>query len=91
MNLPRVTGAYDYKRFCRELLGPGWVVFEIAFLTLLLLILSVIGSAAGTLATGFGISSLWGTSGLMLLIAVLVVPLLTIGLWRVRRAGAADQ
>ncbi|MDO8863189.1 hypothetical protein Q6D67_15900 [Haliea sp. E1-2-M8] len=67
----RVTGAYDYKRFCRELLGPGWVVFEIAFLTLLLLILSVIGSAAGTLATGFGMSSLWGTSSLMLVIAVL--------------------
>lgn len=67
----RVTGSYDYKRFCRELLGPGWVVFEVAFLTLLLLILSVIGSAAGTLATGFGVSPLWGTSGLMLLIAVL--------------------
>tara|TARA_R110002110_G_scaffold412299_1_gene638111 strand:- start:19245 stop:20333 length:1089 start_codon:yes stop_codon:yes gene_type:complete len=67
----RVTGAYDYKRFCRELLGPGWVVYEIAFLILLVLILSVIGSAAGTLASGFGLPSLWGTSGLMLVIAVL--------------------
>ncbi|MEQ9394342.1 hypothetical protein [Haliea sp.] len=67
----RVTGAYDYKHFCRELLGPGWVAFELAFLALLLLILSVIGSAAGTLATGFGIPSLWGTISLMLLIAVL--------------------
>lgn len=67
----RVTGAYDYRHFCRELLGPGWVVYEIAFLSLLLLILSVIGSAAGTLATGFGLSSLSGTSALMLVIALL--------------------
>ncbi|WP_197911949.1 YkvI family membrane protein [Kineobactrum salinum] len=67
----RVTGAYDYRHFCRELLGPGWVVYEIAFLCLLLLILSVVGSAAGTLAASFGLSSLAGTSTLMLAIALL--------------------
>lgn len=68
----RVTGAYDYRHFCRELLGRGWVIFEVAFIILLLLILSVIGSAAGELtAASFGLPSIVGTLGLMGLIAVL--------------------
>lgn len=68
----RVTGAYDYRHFCRELLGRGWVIFEVAFIILLLLILAVIASAAGELtAASFGLPSLVGTLGLMALIAVL--------------------
>ncbi|WP_417449409.1 hypothetical protein [Kordiimonas sp.] len=68
----RVTGAYDYRHFCRELLGRGWVVFEIAFVILLLLILAVIGSAAGELvAATFGMAPVVGTLSLMALIALL--------------------
>ncbi|WP_262690080.1 YkvI family membrane protein [Kordiimonas aestuarii] len=68
----RVTGAYDYRHFCRELLGKGWVVFEIAFVILLLLILAVIGSAAGELVSAsFGLPPVLGTLSLMALIAVL--------------------
>ncbi|TNE66176.1 MAG: hypothetical protein EP335_04285 [Alphaproteobacteria bacterium] len=68
----RVTGAYDYRHFCKALLGRGWVIFEVAFLILMLLILAVIGSAAGELAAAnFGVPPLVGTLGLMALIAVL--------------------
>jgi len=68
----RVTGAYDYRHFCRALLGRGWVLFEIAFVMLLLLILSVIASASGELVqSNFGLPPLVGTLGLMASIALL--------------------
>ncbi|WP_116364825.1 hypothetical protein [Parahaliea mediterranea] len=68
----RVTGGYDYRHFCRSLLGRGWPVFEMAFFIQLLLILSVIGSAAGEMAqASLKLPTLWGTAILMLLIAIL--------------------
>ena len=68
----RVFRAYDYRHFCQALLGRGWVLFEIAFLVLMLLILSVIGSAAGSLlADSLALPPLAGTLLLMGLIAVL--------------------
>ena len=70
--LARVTRSYDYRRFCQQLLGRGWLLFEIAYLTLLLLILSVVGSAAGEMAsTIFGIPSVLGSSVFVVLIGVL--------------------
>ncbi len=45
----RVFGCYDYRHFFKELLGPGWVLFEICYLLLLAIILAVIASAAGTM------------------------------------------
>jgi uncharacterized membrane protein YkvI len=68
----RVNAAYDYRGFCRALLGRGWVLFEIAFLALLLLILAVIAAAAGELVqAGLGLPALAGTLGLMAAIALL--------------------
>lgn len=68
----RVTGAYDYRSFCKELLGRGWIIFEVAFFVLLMLILSVIASAAGELTSStFGTDPLVGTLALMALIAAL--------------------
>lgn len=68
----RVTQAYDYRQFCQALLGRGWVIIEVAFIILLLLILSVIGSAAGELtAASFGLPPVVGTLVLMVLIALL--------------------
>jgi uncharacterized membrane protein YkvI len=48
--LVRLTRAFDYKSFFTLLLGRGWVLFEVAYVLLLLVILSVLGAAAGTLA-----------------------------------------
>ncbi|MBO6504430.1 MAG: hypothetical protein JJ850_12450 [Kordiimonadaceae bacterium] len=68
----RVKAAYDYRSFCRALLGRAWVIYEIAFVALLLLILSIIASAAGELAAStFGIPSSIGTLVLLALTALL--------------------
>lgn len=68
----RVIGAYDYRSFCRALLGRAWVVYEIAFVALLLLILSIIASAAGELAaSSFAVPYSVGTVLLLALTALL--------------------
>ncbi|WP_262695695.1 YkvI family membrane protein [Kordiimonas aquimaris] len=68
----RTTKTYDYRQFCRALLGRGWVIFEIAFVCLLLLILSVIGSASGEITEkAFGLPPIIGTIILMSIIGVL--------------------
>lgn len=41
--------AYDYRNFFRHLLGRGWVLFEVCYVTLLLLVLGVIAAAAGSI------------------------------------------
>lgn len=71
--LARVTRTYDYRTFLQHLLGRAWFVYELGFLTAVLLILAVIGSAAGTfLAETFAIPGVVGTVGLSLAIGFLV-------------------
>ncbi|MFC1477374.1 hypothetical protein ACFL6L_02795 [candidate division KSB1 bacterium] len=45
----RVFNAYDYRTFFRNLLGKYWITFELLYMFGMLLILAVIGSAAGEL------------------------------------------
>ncbi|MEZ5426060.1 MAG: hypothetical protein R2747_07340 [Pyrinomonadaceae bacterium] len=68
----RTTKSYDYRAFFRKLLGRGWFLFEIAFIALALLVLSVLGSATGELIREslgvpalFGIVAMMGVSGLL--------------------------
>jgi len=69
----RTFATYDYRLFFRKLIGPGWILFEIAYVALILLVLSVLGAASGELIHNLlGISSLWGTFTLMLTIGILV-------------------
>lgn len=68
----RVNVAYDYRTFCRALLGRGWIIFEVALLVLGMLVLSVLASAASELAgESFGWPPYLGTIVLMALIALL--------------------
>ncbi len=68
----RVTRTYDYRKFCHELLGRGWFVFEIAYMIQLLLVLSVIGSASGKVVeSSFGLPPLVGTLSMMALVGIL--------------------
>lgn len=70
--LARIAKAFDYRTFCKQLLGKGWFLFEIFYFFQLLLVLSVIGSASGQIASqNFGVPSLVGTLALMLFIGVL--------------------
>lgn len=60
-------GARDYRSFFKELLGPGWIAFEIAYAIFIVLILAVFGAAAGAIAAAtLGVPAIWGTIALML-------------------------
>jgi uncharacterized membrane protein YkvI len=62
----QATSAYDYRRFFRELLGPAWFVYEIAYLAFLVLVLAVFGAAAGAIGVAMlGWPPLAGTLCLM--------------------------
>ncbi|MDR2021283.1 MAG: hypothetical protein LBQ14_11025 [Treponema sp.] len=43
----RVFKVYNYRDFFKKLIGPFWVVFEICYLILLFLVLSVVVAASG--------------------------------------------
>jgi uncharacterized membrane protein YkvI len=67
----RASGARDYLAFVRALLGPGWVVFEAAYVLFVVLILAVFGAAAGAIgAATLGLPTLAGTLALMAAIAL---------------------
>ena len=66
----RATHTRDYLSFFRELLGPGWVVFEGAYVLFVVLILAVFGAAAGAIGEAmFGVPRIVGTLALMVGIA----------------------
>lgn len=68
----RLTKGYDYRTFFAALLGPFWRLFEILYILIALLVLSVLGSAAGQMvAQAFGVPTVVGALGLLLTIGVL--------------------
>lgn len=44
---------FDYRSLLKDLLGPLWMLFEFFYITLLVIVLAVIGSAAGVLLRDF--------------------------------------
>jgi uncharacterized membrane protein YkvI len=76
------------RAFFQELLGRAWFLYEIAYVAMLLLVLSVIAAAGGNLglvaliAKGYGFMT-W------VFILVFVIPVLTIGLARILRRDSA--
>ena len=69
----RVFQVYDYRTFFSRLIGRFWVSFEILYLLLFLLVLGVVGSAAGDiLEKEFGISRYIGIFGILTLVVALV-------------------
>jgi len=70
--LCRVSQSYDYKSFFKQLLGRFWFLYEILLILLMLVILSVLGAAAGEISHNlFFNSPLWGTLGLLISIGIL--------------------
>jgi uncharacterized membrane protein YkvI len=65
--LARVARAHDYRAFFRVLLGRGWVAFELGYVLLMLVIMAVIGAAAGEI--GLSLFGLPRLAGSMLMIA----------------------
>ncbi len=63
----------DYRAFFGRLLGRFWILFEITYLLLVILMLSVFGAAAGAIGHAlFGWPTLAGTLLLLISIAVFV-------------------
>ncbi len=68
----RVFQVYDYRSFFQRLLGRGWVLFEILFILMFLLVLAVVASAAGEiLETRFGIPYFVGITAMLVVVAAL--------------------
>jgi uncharacterized membrane protein YkvI len=64
--LARVGRAYDYRTFFKLLLGRGWFLFEIAYFLLVVLIMAVMGAAAGEITNDlFGLPRLAGSLGMI--------------------------
>lgn len=64
---------FDYRAFFGRLLGRGWVLFELTYLALVLLILSVFCAASGAIGQAlFGWPVIAGTGLLLVSIAVFV-------------------
>jgi uncharacterized membrane protein YkvI len=62
----RAVGSYDYGGFFRQLLGPGWFLFDVAYACSVLAGLSVFGAAAGAIGAAlFGWPPIVGTLGLI--------------------------
>ena len=72
--LSRRFSAYDYRTFFQKLLGGRWwIVYEVAYLSFLMLVLAVIAAAAGSiLEETFGLGYAVGVVGMMSVIGYLV-------------------
>lgn len=62
----RTFQVYDYRGFFKELLGPGWVLYEACYIVLLLIVLGVVGATSGSIfMQSFGLPPMVG-AGLFL-------------------------
>lgn len=69
----RVFKTYNYRSFFKELLGKFWFLYEICYIVLLMIVLAVVASSAGTILTElFGWDYNIGVGILMLGILALV-------------------
>ena len=81
----RHVQAWDYVTFFKQLLGPGWILFEGAYVLFIVLILAVYGAAAGAIgASLIGLPAIVGTAAL----AAAIVAVVTFGNASVERMFA---
>jgi len=72
LELARVTRSFEYRSFFRQLLGRGWIVFELTYLAILLLVLAVLGAASGEMThAALGVPIWCGTLALVTLVAAI--------------------
>ena len=68
----RIHQTYDYRRFFGQLLGRGWVLFEVSYVILMVIVLAVVGAAAGAIMEEtFGVGYWMGVGGVMVAVGVL--------------------
>ena len=70
----RVFKAYDYRTFFKKLLGKAWWLYELCYVVLLLIVLAVIASSAGSILNEmFGINYYIGVVAMMIGVGILVL------------------
>ena len=67
---------YDYKSFFKQLLGPAWHLFELAYLLFVVLILAVYGAAAGAIGEAVFGAPVWAGT---LLLAICIAGVVAFG------------
>lgn len=71
--LARVTKSFDYQTYFSQTLGKFSILFEIAYMLQIVLVISIVGAAAGELLEeNYGIASIWGTITMMVSVGILV-------------------
>ena len=69
----RLFRLFDYRSFSKRLLGRAWPLYEVLFVLQMILVISVVGAAAGDIMRDtFGLPAIVGTAGIMVSIALLV-------------------
>lgn len=72
--LGRMTKTYEYRGFCRVLLGRAWWLYEICYFVQMIIVLSVIAAAAGSIMVGiFSLPYFVGVAFMMLSVGFLVL------------------
>ena len=87
--IARIFAATDYRAFFKILLGPFWILFEIAYVLLMILVLAVMAAAAGSIGAALlGLPEWVGTAFLITAI-VAVTAFGTAGAERLFRYSSA--
>lgn len=64
---------FDYRSFCRKLLGRAWPIYELLYILQMIIVISIVGAVAGDLVRDtFGLPAISGIVGVMCMIALLV-------------------
>ena len=72
--LARMTKSYEYRSFTRVLLGRAWWLYEACYLVIMIIVLSVIAAAAGTITEEiFSVPYLVGVVLMMVSVGFLVL------------------
>lgn len=71
--LARITKSFDYESYFSQTLGRFSILFEIAYMLQIILVVSIVGDAAGKLLMeNYGVPSFWGTVFMMASVGILV-------------------
>tara|TARA_R110002110_G_scaffold404606_1_gene623024 strand:- start:26682 stop:27797 length:1116 start_codon:yes stop_codon:yes gene_type:complete len=69
----RYFKAYDYRTFFKKLLGNGWILFEMSYLAVIIIVLSVIAASSGNIISmTLGLPYNVGVVGLVVYVCFMV-------------------
>jgi len=74
LEIARRYNIHDYRSFFQKLIGPGWIAFEVAYIALLIVVLSIVGAAAGEIIADIaGLPKIVGTTALVTISTIVLL------------------